>query len=389
MFIMGGDGEARKTGFIKMKELKEEGNIVIGTYCSYTPYELIEAAGAIQATLCAVSQDGVIEGEKVLPANLCPMVKASYGMAKSDKCPYFHFSDMVIAETTCDGKKKMLEFLSELRPTHVMQLPQGLSSDQAIDFWTNEIHRAKDAIEKTLGVEITDEKLHDAIVRNNQERRDMLEIYSVGQLEPCPVSIREFDEAMDGASFAFDKGKTVHKMAERAREIKKEALANGAIMTGKGVPKGKSKKPRILITGCPNIGVREKILYALEDAGASIVAFDSCNGVKTMRQMVNEEGDPYRAIAEKTLKANCSVMSPNPGRYESLRDACEEFGIDGVVEIVLQFCHTYQIEAVKIGKFVQEEVGIPYLQLTSDYSDADAAQLATRISAFVEMLQEA
>jgi benzoyl-CoA reductase/2-hydroxyglutaryl-CoA dehydratase subunit BcrC/BadD/HgdB len=386
MFIMAGDGDARKSGFIRMKELKDEGRQVVGTYCSYTPVELIEAAGAVQATLCAVSQDGVLEGEKTLPQNLCPMVKASYGMAASDKCPYFHFSDMVVAETTCDGKKKMLEFLSELRPTHVMQLPQGLSSDEAVNFWTNEMHRAKDAIERTLGVEITEEALHEAIRRNNEERRDMLEIYSVGQLEPCPVSIREFCEAMDGAGFAFDKGATVHRMAERAREIKEEALRNGAILTGKGVARGKSRKPRILITGCPNVGVREKILYALEDAGASIVAFDSCNGVKTMREMVAEEGDPYRAMAEKTLKANCSVMSPNPGRYVSLKEACEEFGIDGVVEIVLQFCHTYAIEAVRIGKFVREELGLPYLELTSDYSDSDQAQMATRINAFVEMM---
>ena len=387
MFIMTGDGEARKSGFVKMKELKESGKKVVGTYCSYTPVELIEAAGAIQATLCAVSQDGVIEGEKDLPQSLCPMVKASYGMAKSDKCPYFHFSDMVIAETTCDGKKKMFEFLSELRPTHIMQLPQGLDSDEAVNFWTHEMHRAKDALERTLDVEITDEALHEAICRNNQERRDMLEIYSVGQLEPCPVSIREFCEAMDGAGFAFDRGKTIHQMAERAREIKEEALANGAILTGKGVERPKSKKPRILITGCPNIGVREKILYALEDAGASIVAFDSCNGVKTMREMVDEQGDPYRAMAEKTLKANCSVMSPNPGRYVALREACEEFGIDGVVEIVLQFCHTYAIEGKKIGTFVTDELGLPYLSLTSDYSDTDTGQMATRIGAFVEMLQ--
>ena len=111
------------------------------------------------------------------------------------------------------------------------------------------------------------------------------------------------------------------------RNTFEEALKNGAILTGKGVEKGKSAKPRILITGCPNIGVRDKILYALEDAGASIVAFDSCNGVKTMREMVDENDDPYHAMAVKTLKANCSVMSPNPGRYESLREACEEFGI--------------------------------------------------------------
>lgn len=387
MFIMTGNGEARGKGFLRVKELKEQGKKIIGTYCSYTPVEMIEAAGCLQVGLCAVSQDGVIEGEKTLPPGLCPMVKASYGMAASDKCPYFHFSDMVIAETTCDGKKKMFELLSELKPTHIMQLPQGLSSDQAVDFWTNEMHRVKAVIENTLDVEITEEALHEAICRGNRERRDMLEVYSVGRLEPCPVSIREFCEAMDGAGFAFDNGATVHKMAERAREIKEEALRNGAILTGPGVKQGKSSRPRILITGCPHTGVREKILYALEDAGASIVAFDSCNGVRTLREMIDEDGDPYRAIAEKTLKANCSVMSPNPGRYISLKEACEEFGIDGVVEIVLTFCHTYAIEAVSIGRFVREELGLPYMALTTDYSDSDQAQLATRIDAFIEMMQ--
>ena len=386
MFIMTGDSESRGNGFVRLKELKEEGAKVVGTYCSYTPVELIEAAGAYQVTLCAFSQEGVIEGEKVLPATLCPLVKASYGLAYTDKCPFFHFCDMVIAETTCDGKKKMLELLAKLRPTHVMQLPQGLSSDMALDFWTNEMHRCKAALEETLGVEITDEALHEAIVRGNQQRRDMLEIYEVGRLEPCPVTVMEFNEAVDAAGFAFDYGVELHKLAEKARKFKEDALANGAVLTGEGV-KVKSQKPRILITGCPNIGVRDKILNEIERCGGSIVAFDSCNGVKTMRKMIDEEGDPYRALAEKTLAANCSVMSPNPGRYESLKDACEEFGIDGVVEIVLQCCHTYAVEAVSIRDYVEKEIGIPYLCLTSDYGDSDRAQLSTRINAFIEILQ--
>jgi len=54
---------------------------------------------------------------------------------------------------------------------------------------------------------------------------------------------------------------------------------------------------------------------------------------------------------------------------------------------VLQFCHTYAIEGKKIGAFVTDELKLPYLSLTSDYSDTDTGQMATRIGAFVEMLQ--
>ena len=38
--------EARKNAFLKMKELKESGRRIVGVFCTYTPWELIEAADA-------------------------------------------------------------------------------------------------------------------------------------------------------------------------------------------------------------------------------------------------------------------------------------------------------------------------------------------------------
>ena len=36
--------------------------------------------------------------------------------AKTQKCPFFYFSDLIIGETTCDGKKKMYEYLGQFKP---------------------------------------------------------------------------------------------------------------------------------------------------------------------------------------------------------------------------------------------------------------------------------
>jgi benzoyl-CoA reductase/2-hydroxyglutaryl-CoA dehydratase subunit BcrC/BadD/HgdB len=52
------------------------------------------------------SDETIEEAEKDLPRNLCPLIKSSYGFGKTDKCPYFYFSDLVVGETTCDGKKR-------------------------------------------------------------------------------------------------------------------------------------------------------------------------------------------------------------------------------------------------------------------------------------------
>ena len=117
--------EQRKASFIRVKDFKQAGNRIVGYLCSYTPLEIIDAAGASSVALCGTSDEVIPEAERVLPANLCPLVKSTYGFAYSQKCPFTYFSDMIIGETTCDGKKKMFELLGELKPVHVLHLPRA------------------------------------------------------------------------------------------------------------------------------------------------------------------------------------------------------------------------------------------------------------------------
>ena len=124
--------QARKNGFLKMKELKDAGQRLVGTFCSFVPTELVEAAGGTVVSLCASSEEPIAAAEANLPRNLCPLIKASYGFALTDTCPYFYFSDFIVGETTCDGKKKMFELMNEIKETFVMQLPSS-RDEQALD----------------------------------------------------------------------------------------------------------------------------------------------------------------------------------------------------------------------------------------------------------------
>ncbi|MBE7719319.1 MAG: 2-hydroxyacyl-CoA dehydratase, partial [Lacrimispora celerecrescens] len=84
--------EARKNGFLAMKKLKCSGKGVVGQFCTYTPLEIFMAADLVSVSLCSTSDETIPEAEKVLPANLCPLIKSSYGFAITDKCPYMYFS---------------------------------------------------------------------------------------------------------------------------------------------------------------------------------------------------------------------------------------------------------------------------------------------------------
>ncbi len=100
--------EARQKGFLTVMDLKEQNVPLVGTYCTFMPQEIAMAAGAVVVSLCSTSDETIEEAEKDLPRNLCPLIKSSYGFGKTDKCPYFYFSDLVVGETTCDGKRKCM-----------------------------------------------------------------------------------------------------------------------------------------------------------------------------------------------------------------------------------------------------------------------------------------
>ncbi|SHE45939.1 Benzoyl-CoA reductase/2-hydroxyglutaryl-CoA dehydratase subunit, BcrC/BadD/HgdB [Tissierella praeacuta DSM 18095] len=370
--------EARREGFLKVKALKEKGTPVVGIFCTYTPIELIHAAGAVAVGLCGTSDAPIPDAEKHLPKNLCPLIKSSYGFAVSETCPYFYFADLLVGETTCDGKKKMYELLNEIKPTHVMHLPQGQDKDHAFKYWREELIRLKEVLEDKFNIEITDEILREEIKERNRERKILLDFYELGKLNPSPISGHKVNETMEALGFQFDRRTQCDFIADRTRELKDKYE--------KELKGTKSNRPRILITGCPVGGVRDKVLKTIEDSGADIVAFENCSGVREKATLVDETMDPIDALTEKYLNVSCSVMTPNPRRFQALDEMIDEYEIDGVIEVVLQACHTFNVEAYNVKRFVTEKKDKPYLYIETDYSKLDIGQINTRINAFLEML---
>ena len=372
--------EARQAGFLRMKQLKESGARVIGLFCSYVPIELVYAAGAIPVGLCASSEEPIAAAEANLPRNLCPLIKASYGFALTDTCPYFYFSDLVVAETTCDGKKKMFELLGEIKETYVMQLPHRRDA-AALAFWKEQIIAFQKKLEDFYGITITEEDIRAAIRRKNRERDVMLRYLELGKLNPAPISGYEMGTQIDVGSFSFD-------LEERCKNV--EARTAQVLADWEANYKGKqSDRPRLLLTGCPNAGVREKIIRTVEEMGADVVAFDTCSGTREKVEKVDESNpDVYEALARKYLNINCSVMSPNDSRRGYIGEMIDEYAIDGVLEIILQSCHTYDVESYFIKRFVTQEKGLPYLNIETDYSQSDKGQINTRLAAFLETIEK-
>lgn len=373
-------GEARRAGFLRVKELKESGRRVAGIFCTFTPTEILDAAGFTSVSLCGMSPETIPVAETRLPKNLCPLIKSSYGFALSDKCPYTYFSDLIVGETTCDGKKKMYELLNEKRPTYVLHLPQG-HDGEPLAAWTKELHRFIAYLEEHFGISITEEALREAARVRNEERAERLKLMELQKQLPPVMSGLQLYQTLEGAGFLFDSDAKIKKM----RELRETVLDQAKTDTEGGKAQNQNKK-RILITGCPIGGVLQKTVKTIEDNDAVVVCFENCSGIKAAFQMVDTAAeDIVEAIAARYLEIGCSVMTPNTKRMELIRRLIPEYQIDGIVEIDLQSCTPYTVESYTIRQLAKEEQ-VPYLAIETDYSQNDSGQLATRIEAFLEIL---
>ncbi len=352
----------------------------VGTYCAYAPVELIRAAGAFPISLCAHSQKSIPAAHEVLPANLCPLIKSSYGAIHSDSCPFFGLVEAVIAETTCDGKKKMFELLAERKPLHVMDLPQLADDSAALPHWQAMVHRLRGFLETTLEVEIRDADVERELCATNHRNRLMDRFFAYAEHHPVLVSWSELYDVI-----ALAQSLT----AEELEPVLQRVLSTLDRRRAAGLYHGTADSPRVLVTGCPLGGDSAKVLRLIEEAGGMIVALEACSGMKPFQLRITEgTGAPLRAITEAYLTIPCACMTPNTRRFTGLDEYIRRFRPEAVIDVTLQACHGFNVESHRVEQHVGHKHGLPFLHLETDYSAHDLGQLHTRVEALLEMIPE-
>ncbi len=360
----------------ELDEHRKKGGKVVGTFCVFVPDEVILAANAISVGLCAGSQFWVEDGEKVLPRNMCPLIKALMGAKVGGTCPYFQSCDIVIGETTCDGKKKAWEVLNEYVPVHVMDLPQ-MKRTKDYDMWMDEIKDVIVKMEELTGNKITVESLKEAIRTANAKRRALKRLYDLRKHKSAPISgldcllISQIAFYDDPHRFVEKVNELCDELDERVKNIKDDG------------------KKRLMITGTPMALPNWKLHSIIESLNAQVIVEETCTGTRYFENEVSEEGDTIEALiknlADRYLNINCACFTPNTGRIDDIIKYSKEYDIDGVIDFNLSFCHTYAVEHKAVEKALKEK-NIPVMHIETDYSTEDAGQIKTRVEAFLEMI---
>ena len=358
---------------------QEEGKKVFGTFCVYVPDELIFAANAIATGLCGGSQFWVPGGEKVLPTNTCPLIKASVGARLDRTCPFFRIADMYIGETTCDGKKKAWEILGEDVPVHVMDLPQ-MKREKDIKAWAEEIKELKKVIEEFTGNKVTEESLSESIKLINNKRKALSRLYECRKADKVPISGRD---ALVISQIAFyDDPVRFTQMTNKLCDELEQRIKDGISVVKEGTK-------RILLTGTPLAVPNWKLHNIIETSGAVVVCEEMCTGTRYFENLVDETkttiDEQIDALANRYMGINCACFTPNTGRIDDIIRLAKEYKVDGVIDVNLKFCSLYDVEGYTVERALKEAC-IPVMGIETDYTDNDAEQLRTRIGAFIEMI---
>ncbi|MBM3499525.1 MAG: 2-hydroxyacyl-CoA dehydratase [Armatimonadetes bacterium] len=368
---------------LRVKELmdaKAAGRKVVGSFCLYVPEEIILAANGIAVGLCSGADMGSAHSGRLLPKNTCAMIRSFVDFKLAKVCPYMEASDLVIGETTCDGKKKAYEIFGELHNTFVLEVPHT-KSEAARVLWRSELDRLVARVEDLSGVAITAEGLAEGIRIANAKRAALQRLARLRAASPAPLSGRDA-LLINQIQFYDDPTRFTGSLNALCDELDER------VQRGEGVaPAG---TPRVLVSGCPMSAPNWKIPFLLERSGGVIVGEESCVGERGTRNLVPEvDGSRERlldAIAERYLKIDCAVFTPNEERIDHVVAMARDLNADGVLHYVIQFCTPYATEAYRVDEALRAE-GLPLLKLETDYSMEDTGALETRIQAFLEMLR--
>ncbi len=366
----------------RIKEIlavKKSAKPVVGTFCVYIPEEIVVAAGGVCIGLCGGSPGSIPDAEKILPRNICPMVKSAYGFKAGRICPYFQVVDFVYGETTCDAKKKTWELLDRLVPTHVMEIPQmKRARDRAL--WLEEVKDFKAKVEDICGSEISEDNLAGAIRLINRKRLALQRLTKLRANIPAPISGKDA-LLIEQIAFYDEPERFAAKVNELCDELAERVEA------GRGVAGPES--PRIMVSGTPMALPNWKIHNLLESAGAVVVNEESCIGTRYFKDVIDENGgsmaEQLANLTDRYMRIDCSCFTPNDERVEQVLREYRQSKAQGILHYSLQFCHTYNIEEIKIREACEREA-IPYLSIETDYSAEDTGQLQTRIEAFLEQI---
>ncbi len=351
---------------------KTTGKKIVGYLCSYTPEEIIFAAGASPLRLFGANGP-ITLADAHLQSYCCSLVRGSLDNALSGKVD---FLDGVVFPHTCDSIQRLSDIwrLNVRGCFHIdAVLPVKLDTESARQYMAQVIAKFRRELEGKLGTPIPDEKLREAIAVYGEIRRGLRRLYELRSANPAVLSGSDFHSVVK-AAMVMERNDFRTALRSLLEDLEK---ARASEFRGK----------RLVLTG--GACSQPDIYDLIESTGAAVVWDDLCTGARYFDQAdkSGEAADPLAVLVRRYIeRAIC------PAKHRGLRErgtkrieAAAGRKADGVVFLLLKFCDPHAFDYPYMKEML-DRAGIPALLIDIEDRQASSEGLRTRLETFIEMV---
>jgi benzoyl-CoA reductase subunit C len=345
---------------------------IVGYTCSYTPEEIIYAAGALPFRLFGTNE-GIHRADMHLQSYCCSLVR---GILEEGLSGRLDFLNGVVFPHTCDSIQRLSDIWRlNITPTfHIdLVLPVKLNTTSARQYLIDILEKFKKDLEHALGVKITDAALSNAIKLYNQIRTIMMQLYTLRAQRPEVLNGRDLHSIIK-AAMIMDRQILLKTLSEIVEQIQKAPVS-----------KMKPGTKKLVLTG--GICSHPDIYDIIENAGGVVVWDDLCTGSRYFEGILDEKAPPLEAIAQRYLDRDiCPAKHAGlTDRGESLVQMVRKHQADGVVFMLLKFCDPHAFDYPYIKEMLERE-NIPCMLLDMEEQLPAGGQLQTRFETFIQIL---
>jgi benzoyl-CoA reductase subunit C len=357
----------------EVQKWKDQGGKIMGYFCAAMPVEMITAAGFLPFRVRATGSTSTELSDACLANINCSFPRHAFNMALKGE---YDFLDGLVFFNSCDHIRRVYDHWIRRVKTpfvKILSLPRKDEPAQ-VEWFRSELAILREQMQEYFRVEITDDRLREAIALHNTSRRRQRDLYMLRKKHDPPITGAEM-LAVTVAGTALPPSQYNQLLGELLQDVSK---ASGHF----------DYRARLMITG----GELDNPEYigVIEGQGGLVVTDALCFGSRMIWKDVDQSiGDPLTALAQYYVvdRPPCARMyTLYDRRVQYIKDMIRDFKVDGVVFVRLTFCELWGFEQYSMENDFKQ-LGIPLLCMDREYSQIGIGQVRTRVQAFLEALE--
>lgn len=367
----------------ELAELKADGGKVVGWLNYNIPEELIYALGLTPIRLGNGGDESLVEvGGRYISKNNCVFVRETLGLFAKKQDPYFQSADLVAVDSSCLQIYRLAEVVEHYFKvkTAILGVPRNFYYPEGQEYFEKELAFFTKKLEAFSGTKLDKDKLLETIQLYNGIRASIQTLYTYQAADNPAITWKEVFDVVH-AGFYLDRAQ-YHQLLN---ELLAELAATGKPTIGK-----QRGNARIFLSGSIIPPKDTKLISIVEQVGGRIVGDDLWSGLNSYIG-VNIKEPTIKGIADAYVNRVPHGALPyldleSDRRIKNLKQLISSFQAQGVIYHTLRYCDPYTFKTLET-KEVLQKIGIPLLDIHTEYARSDLEAIRTRIETFVEILK--